>query len=91
MTTTTVTDFEHDYDEEPDEPFTDGPLKGRMVRSDDFPTPLICRADDADQSAIVVMYGDDARHTVERDTLTLLDDDADFCLGCGSFACGHGR
>lgn len=37
---------------------------------------------------VVVMVGDDARHTVDPDTLKPVTEE-EFCAGCGQLGCGH--
>lgn len=41
-------------------------------------------------NVIAVMVGDDRKHVVSVDDLTLLKDD-EYCSSCGQIGCGHGR
>jgi len=46
--------------------------------------------DDIDSGRVlVVMVGDDHKHTVDVSDLTKINED-DFCDGCGQIGCGHG-
>lgn len=37
---------------------------------------------------VAVMVGDNRKHIVDVDDLTLIDEE-DFCYGCGQIGCGH--
>lgn len=39
---------------------------------------------------VVVMVGDDRKHVVDPDDVTLIDEDR-FCRGCGQIGCGEVR
>ena len=43
---------------------------------------------DSETHVRVVMVGDDAVHTVDKDDLSPLSED-EFCHGCGQIGCGH--
>ena len=76
-------------DEDDSEPFTDGPLKGKDVKVNGF-RGIACYvvADDGDNKAVVVMVGDDKKHTVDREDCTVIDED-EFCSVCGQMGCTH--
>lgn len=77
------------YDDDSDDPITDGPLKGKTVRVDGWPA-IACYvvADDGENEAVVVMVGDDQQHRVDRDDCTEIGD-LDYCADCGQIGCGH--
>ena len=45
-------------------------------------------ADDAEETAVVYMVGDDETHKVKVSDCTPLSDD-EFCLSCGQIGCCH--
>ena len=79
----------HQWDEEPEEPVTDGPLNGKIVRVKGF-NGIACRvaADDGDGRCVVVMVGDDRKHVVDADDCVEIAREA-YCGECGQMGCGH--
>ena len=76
-------------DDEPEEPVTDGPLKGKTVTVKRWPK-VACYvvADDGETWATVVMVGDDKKHRVNRDDCTEVARKA-YCGVCGQIGCAH--
>lgn len=75
--------------DEPEEPFEDGPLKGKYVRHPRM-SGVACyvRADDGVSKVKLVMVGDDVPYVEDRDECTLIEREA-FCGVCGQMGCAH--
>ncbi len=66
-----------------DTPFTDGPLKGKIVKVDGFHgVACLVVSDDGENNCVVVMVGDDTKHPVDREDCKEIDR-TEFCSGCG--------
>jgi len=78
----------YDWDEEPDEPFTDGPFKGKFLRLSGPFTGIIwyCEADDGQGEITAHMVGDDRSEEIDANYVVAEVDDDDVC-SCGQDGC----
>jgi len=77
------------WDEEPDEPFTDGPYKHKYLRlSGSYAGVLwFCEADDAAGHITCHMVGDDRSEEIDANYVIAEVEDDDVC-SCGQDGCG---
>ena len=74
-------------DQEYEEPFTDGLLKGKIVKVEGFHgVACLVVSDDGENKCVVVMVGDDQKHPVNREDCKLIDR-TEFCSDCGQTGC----
>lgn len=84
-------------------PVTHPRFNGIALRFLGHPTEKLCEPDhptcwddgfcveiDVTEEALVHMVGDDRKHRVSMDELTIIEE-GDFCSGCGQTGCLHGR
>lgn len=68
-------------------PITDGPLKGKIVKVDGFHgVACLVVSDDGENKCVVVMVGDDQKHSVDREDCKEINR-TEFCSGCGQTGC----
>lgn len=77
------------FDDDSDETFTDGPLKGKTVRvRGGAGVAHYVLADDGADTCVVVMVGDDHQYAVDREDCVVIGD-LDYCAECGQIGCAH--
>ena len=78
-----------EFDQEPEEPFIDGPLRGEFVRIDGWGAGIafVVVEDDGENWVKARMVGDDRYHRVDRDDCKPLKR-KEFCMECGQTGCG---
>jgi len=78
------------FDEEPCEPFTDGPLRGKTVSINSKGNSGVAWyvvSDDGEGSIVAVMVGDDRRYIHDASDCTEIDEEQ-YCGSCGQMGCG---